>query len=373
MRRMRAAAFGAIAGLVTGGLAATLPAQGAPVDRAPRTTSDRYSIKATWETQIGGNDKHVVARVDWDRGGDTVEVYLVVSDPNQANQETGTANVPRSRVSLARDLSTASLDPTTVDLYTRVKDCSVDPNDCTSTKKYSRTVTIEADWDAYGTLGIFAYCEKGIRTTMRIHDSEATGTLNGDYLGEAISLPEFSWIFRRSAVAADCSRLTVGDNTGDMWRSTSFDGDFVPAPRISGMDYVRARFVHAEKRVIFKGKFVELRRPTRELYSMYTAMRDQDGKRRVLSIAASRTGVDSALYTWRGKALRCDVRHAVNYRRNTIRLGFPRRCFDTPRTIQFHAGSSFAPRPRRDAFFVDDLHSGRASSRGWTAPVPAAR
>lgn len=104
---------------------------------------------------------------------------------------------------------------------------------------------------------------------------------------------------------------------------------------------------------------------------MYSGMRDQEGNRWLLSMAADRTDVDSGLSTWRGRPIRCDVNHSVNYRRDTIRLSSPRRCIDRPRWIQFNAGSSIAPRPRTDTFFVDDLHTGRASSRGWTAKLRA--
>lgn len=175
------------------------------------------------------------------------------------------------------------------------------------------------------------------------------------------------WLMTLPAAAAE---LPVRDRTGDMWKQNSFNGDFTRAPKMSNMDYVRARFVHTNRRVIFQGKFVQLRQPTRQIFSMYTAIRDQDGNRWQLSMAADSTGSDSGLLTWRGRELRCDVTHRVNYRRNTIRMSLPRRCLDRPRSLQFHAASSFAPRPR-GAFFIDDLLSGRGTSRGWTPRVRA--
>ena len=84
---------------------------------------------------------------------------------------------------------------------------------------------------------------------------------------------------------------------------------------------------------------------------------------------ASWTSLGAAwLMTNRGRNIDCAVRHRVNYQRDTVRVGFPRRCLDNPRYLQFRAVREHVRRNWAYAY-LDNPHNDRATNRAWTNRV----
>jgi hypothetical protein len=59
--------------------------------------------------------------------------------------------------------------------------------------------------------------------------------------------------------------------------------------------------------------------------------------------------------------VRCAVRHSVDYARDVITLGFPRRCASNPRWVRFGVGSAQLD---GDRVFVDDALRDRPYADG---------
>ncbi len=188
---------------------------------------------------------------------------------------------------------------------------------------------------------------------------------------------------RRTAVAAAviavlslmappalAAHLHVNDARADMWSIEEGSTDPDPAPRATVGDFLRTTFRHTNTRVVVRSKFVELV-PTARRFQVWVEMRDQD--RRVTFALVATTPRDrdgrTLLMTGRGNDVACDIRHRVDHQQNTVRMSLPRRCLDSPRTLQFRAFSSYSARSLRFAK-MDNPHNRRAFSRAWTQPVP---
>jgi hypothetical protein len=120
--------------------------------------------------------------------------------------ESGCTTAPEGTLTVARDLSSASLAPTTITLETF--ECTFDPDtgEGTCTVVSTRDVTVSATWTAIGGLvrssERFTFRVEGCRETFssktKSRDAEAVGTLDGTSLGTSIfaSISEGTFTFR---------------------------------------------------------------------------------------------------------------------------------------------------------------------------------
>jgi hypothetical protein len=120
--------------------------------------------------------------------------------------ESGCTTAPEGTLSVARDLSSAALAPTTITLDTY--ECIFDPEtgEETCTVVSSREVTVSATWTAISGLvrssERFTFRVEGCRETFssrtKSRDAEAVGTLDGSSLGTSIfaSVSEGTFTFR---------------------------------------------------------------------------------------------------------------------------------------------------------------------------------
>lgn len=172
-----------------------------------------------------------------------------------------------------------------------------------------------------------------------------------------------------TAAPVSAAQLTLNDARGDMWviEEGSTEPDPAPAARVG--DFVRATFRHTDRRVEVRSKFVELRRTGRR-FEMFVTMRDQNRRETIAMVRTSRQDLNgrTRLFTARGQDIACNIRHRVNYARNTVRISFPRRCVDNPRWLRFQATSSQSARSLRFAH-VDDPNSAAEPSLALTGRV----
>lgn len=171
------------------------------------------------------------------------------------------------------------------------------------------------------------------------------------------------------AAPAVAAELTVEDAVGDMWKVDNFSDDFVPAPNARNGDFIRTKFNHTATRVIMKSEFVELRAPRRDqLLDFEARMRDENGKKHIISVVQGDGFSDAQLSTYRGSSVRCNVSYKVDYDANMVRTSFPRRCIDNPESLQFTAVNVWY---RGNAMYFDNPHNPTADYSVWTAKVPS--
>jgi hypothetical protein len=172
-----------------------------------------------------------------------------------------------------------------------------------------------------------------------------------------------------TAAPVSAAQLTLNDARGDMWFIEEGSTEPDPAPEARVGDFVRATFRHTDRRVKVRSKFVELRRTGRR-FEMFVTMRDQDRRETIAMVRPSRQDRNgrTRLFTGRGQDIACNLRHRVNYARNTVRISFPRRCVDNPRWLRFQATSSQYGHSLRFAH-VDDPNTATEPSLALTGRV----
>ncbi|HEU4910516.1 MAG TPA: hypothetical protein VFV76_01330 [Actinomycetes bacterium] len=165
-----------------------------------------------------------------------------------------------------------------------------------------------------------------------------------------------------TAAPVSAAQLTLKDARGDMWFIEEGSTEPDPAPTARVGDFVRATFRHTDRRVEVRSKFVELRRTGRQ-FEMFVTMRDQDHREAIAMVRTSRQDRDgrTRLFTGRGRDIACNIRHRVDYTRNTVRISFPRLCLDNPRWLRFQATSSQSGRSLRFAHVDDPSTAGEPS------------
>lgn len=196
-------------------------------------------------------------------------------------------------------------------------------------------------------------------------------------------MPRLSRIMRRQAAVwvaviavlpliatpAFAARVVVHDGRGDVWKVEEGGTEGIPAPRATIGDFVRTNFVHTNTRIRVKAKFVQLERTGRRLV-LWVDMRDQDGKKTIAGVRAGRGNRDGSalLLTNRGRDIDCNIRHSIDYKENTVRVGFPRQCIDSPRYLRFRAMSEHIRRDWAYAY-LDNPHNNQAFSSNWSQKV----
>ncbi|MGH3330220.1 MAG: hypothetical protein ACRDPJ_02845 [Nocardioidaceae bacterium] len=174
-----------------------------------------------------------------------------------------------------------------------------------------------------------------------------------------------------AAGAASAAEVTVTDTRGDMWVTnpdiTSDGPAYVKAPRSTYGDFLRTTFAHTDKRVAVRAAFVELER-TGGKYYFAMRMRDQDGKRHVVSVEATRNNRagKALLETPGGREIDCPVARKIDYARNTVTVSFPRACINNPRWLQFTAANM---RFAGGKGYIDNPHDTKADPKAWTSRV----
>jgi hypothetical protein len=171
------------------------------------------------------------------------------------------------------------------------------------------------------------------------------------------------------APSAFAAKLTLHDARHDMWviEEGSTEPDPAPGARIG--DFVHTTFRHADRRVVIRSKFLELKR-TGKRFVVWVDMRDQNGTETIAGVRTSprnRAG-RTLLFTSRGRDIPCNVQHRVNYARNVVWIGIPRRCLNTPRWLRFRELSEYSRRSLRFAR-VDDPNTAGPPSVAWTPRV----
>ena len=173
------------------------------------------------------------------------------------------------------------------------------------------------------------------------------------------------------SVPAFAADLTVTDGRGDMWVIREGSTTAAQAPRASIGDFVRTTFRHTDRRVAVRSKFVELAREGRR-FRMWVDLRDQAGRRVFALVETTRRDRNgrTRMFTGSGRDIACNISHRVDYAQNTVRVSFPRRCLNNPRTLQFRTMSEFSRQNLRFAR-VDNPSNQRAASRAWSRPLRA--
>ena len=165
------------------------------------------------------------------------------------------------------------------------------------------------------------------------------------------------------------AHVTVDDTRHDMWRVEEGGTQPAPRPKAAIGDFVRASFKHSDARVRVTAKFVELARTGRR-FALWVDVRNEDGKKTIAGVITTRRdrGGRALLMTNRGRDIDCRVRHSIDYKQDTVRVSFPRRCIDNPRYLQFRAMSEHVRRNWAYAY-LDNPHNNKAVSRSWTEKV----
>lgn len=171
------------------------------------------------------------------------------------------------------------------------------------------------------------------------------------------------------AAPAVAASTTVDDARSDVVRVLEGGSEPTPAPHATIGDFVRTTFRHTAHRVVVQARFVDLAR-TGKRFTMWVDMRDQDRHKTTLGVQATRRhrAGTAFLMTNRGVDIPCRVVHRIDYRRNTVRASFPRRCVGNPHYLQFRALSEHVRSTWKYAWLDNGL-ARNVESRAWTGKV----
>ncbi|HEX6246239.1 MAG TPA: hypothetical protein VFZ64_00090 [Nocardioidaceae bacterium] len=173
-----------------------------------------------------------------------------------------------------------------------------------------------------------------------------------------------------TAATAEAGEVVLTDPRGDMWKLESQEVGFVQAPRAASGDIRRSTFRHGKERVALRTRYAELTRKG-DSFSYVARIRTDEKKRYLLTVTAARgsRGGDAELTRgWRdgARTVDCDVRHRIDYGRNTVRVVVPRDCLSAPRWVQLTNASY---RVVGDRWLTDNPHGDQAESGAWTRRV----
>ena len=168
-----------------------------------------------------------------------------------------------------------------------------------------------------------------------------------------------------TASPADAARLTLHDARGDMGKIEEGATVTEPAPGATIGDFTRTRFWHTDRRVAVKASFVEVNRTGRR-FILWVDVRDERGKEFILGVRATKRdrGGHTILMTGNGRDIDCAVWHRIDYDRNFVRVGLPRRCLGNPRTVRFGVLSEHVRRSLSYAWLDNGLGS-EIGERQW--------
>lgn len=169
---------------------------------------------------------------------------------------------------------------------------------------------------------------------------------------------------------AHADNIAIVDARGDMWKDDGSRERPQRAPRQESADIRRVAVNHAQRAIIVRTKFVQLRR-TGAFTLMMVRVRTNAGLVRFATLGVGRVTESG----WRGEAeltrrdgrvVECEMGHDVNYATNVARLRIPRTCLNAPRWVQATVASVHATGGRRFTFYFDNAHNEGFRSNGWT-------
>jgi hypothetical protein len=169
---------------------------------------------------------------------------------------------------------------------------------------------------------------------------------------------------------ARAAEITVTDATGDVRNANNGN----PTPTVNNGDFTQVTYNHRRARVVITGDYVDLEQPRStpqgEDTSLFfaTRMRTDEDVYRVAFTGAdsSEPGGETELFGRRGRRVRCDVEHNIDYLSNSIRVSIPRSCLSRPNWIRF---TSIHLTFDRNRATVDNPHDDGADPTAWTSKV----
>lgn len=162
----------------------------------------------------------------------------------------------------------------------------------------------------------------------------------------------------------------VRDGRRDVWAwtpATGGTGRFVPAHGRANVDLSFLTVRHRKRDILVRAGYADLRKEGAS-YGLSVDFRTDEGVRRHASFVANSgshwLGRTSLLDQHRA-SVGCLRKHThVSYRRDGIWMTFPRKCFDSPRWVQFRA-LSFRTAPG-GRLLVDNPHNEKPLARRWS-------
>ena len=137
--------------------------------------------------------------------------------------------------------------------------------------------------------------------------------------------------------AAQAQSITDVDTAGDMvifdWETEELSA----APNQVRNDVLRTTLTHSATRISIRVKYAELQRVGYGL-GQSVQMVTNEGVRRNLDVIVEQGHWAGWVEMARGRdggAVRCAVRHSIDYTRNVIAVSFPRQCASSPRWVKF--------------------------------------
>ena len=137
--------------------------------------------------------------------------------------------------------------------------------------------------------------------------------------------------------AAQAQSITDADASGDMVFLDWETEEGRPAPNQVRNDVLRTTLNHSATRISIRVKYAELRR-LGEGHGQFMQMVTNEGVRRNLDVIVEQGHWAGWVEMARGRdggAVRCAVRHSIDYTRNVIAVSFPRQCVSGPRWVKF--------------------------------------
>ena len=137
--------------------------------------------------------------------------------------------------------------------------------------------------------------------------------------------------------AAQAQSITDVDTAGDMVIFDWETEEIRPAPNQVRNDVLRTTLTHSATRISIRVKYAELQRVGYGL-GQSVQMVTNEGVRRNLDVIVEQGHWAGWVEMARGRdggAVRCAVRHSIDYTRNVIAVSFPRQCASSPRWVKF--------------------------------------
>ena len=153
--------------------------------------------------------------------------------------------------------------------------------------------------------------------------------------------------------AAQAQSITNVDTAGDMVGVDYETGETRPAPNQVRNDVLSTTMTHNATRISIRVKYAELQRVGYGL-GQSVQMVTNEGVRRNLDVIVEQGHWAGWVEMARGRdggAVRCAVRHSIDYTRNVIAVSFPRQCASSPRWVKFRV---WANRYERTGIYQDD-------------------
>ena len=202
-----------------------------------------------------------------------------------------------------------------------------------------------------------------MRTPTRISNVfiKRSGRLTRPFLVAALA----TGLMVAGSSAAQAQSITDADAAGDMVNSGYDDEEARPAPNQVRNDVLRTTLTHSATRISIRVKYAELQRVGYGL-GQSVRMVTNEGVRRNLDVIVEQGHWAGWVEMARGRdggAVRCAVRHSIDYTRNVIAVSFPRQCASSPRWVKFRV---LGFRAGETAFYLDDaLHDEPSLSENY--------